>query len=50
MLLANVVLYLVDKEIGATSEPCCIRDPMVNQKLLAKLNWFSSSSGSSMQG
>merc|ERR1719219_1386009 len=29
---------LVDNEIGATSEPCCIREPIVNQKLLAKLN------------
>ena len=36
--------------MGATSEPCCISDPMVNQKLLAKLNWFSNSSGSSMHG
>ena len=42
--------YLFDEEAGATSEPCCIREATVNQKLLARLNIFSTSSGSSMQG
>jgi hypothetical protein len=48
--LGRVKTRLVDSATGATSDPCCMRDPMVNQKLFAKLNWFSSSSGSSMQG
>ena len=30
--------HLVDSAVGATSEPCCMSDPMVNQKLLARLN------------
>ena len=50
MLMYFPANSLVDREIGATSEPCCIRDPIVNQKLFAKLNWFSNSSGSSIQG
>lgn len=46
----GLLTHLVDKEMGATSEPCCMREPVVNQKLLERLNWFSSSSGSSMHG
>ena len=42
--------YLQDVDKGATSAPCCMTEPIVNQKLLAKPNWFSNSSGSSMQG
>ena len=38
MLMYFPANSLVDREIGATSEPCCIRDPIVNQKLFAKLN------------
>ena len=42
--------HLVEIAMGATSDPCCMSDPMVNQKLLARLNWFSTSSGSSTHG
>ena len=42
--------YLVEVAIGATSAPCCIIEPIVNQKLFARLNWFSNSSGSTLQG
>ena len=42
--------YLFEEDAGATSDPYCIREATVNQKLFAKLNIFSSSSGSSMQG
>ena len=42
--------YRLEDEAGATSDPCCIRDATVNQKLFAKLNMFSISSGSSMHG
>lgn len=36
--------------LGFRSLPCCIRVPMVNQKLLASENWFSTSSDSVWQG
>lgn len=36
--------------LGFRSLPCCIRVPMVNQKLLANENWFSTSSDSVWQG
>jgi hypothetical protein len=36
--------------LGAMSEPCCIREPMVNQRELRRLNWFSRTSGSSLHG
>lgn len=36
--------------IGAISDPCCIMLPIANQKAFLNVNWFSSSSGSSMQG
>ena len=42
--------YLPEPDAGATSDPCCIRVATVNQKLFAKLNIFSTSSGSSIQG
>lgn len=35
---------------GAISEPCCKNAPVVNQKELFNVNWFSSSSGSSIHG
>ena len=38
--------YLTQSAMGATSEPCCMRAPMVNQKELSRVYWFSYSSGS----
>ena len=49
-LVKKLFRYLLEEDAGATSDPCCIREATVNQKLFAKLNIFSSSSGSSMQG
>lgn len=40
----------VEMAIGATSQPCWRNVPIVNQNELAMENWFSNSSGSSMQG
>ena len=42
--------YRNNNYLGAISEPCCIREPMVNQKALLSVMQFSSSSGSWMQG
>lgn len=36
--------------MGAISEPCVSMLPKVNQNELAKVNWLSNVSGSSMQG
>ena len=41
--------YLTQSAMGATSEPCCMRAPRVNQKELRKVYWFSYSSGSFTQ-
>ena len=30
--------------------PCCISEPMLNQRELSKLNWFSTTSESGLQG
>lgn len=35
---------------GLRSDPCCMRVPMVNQKLLASENWFSTRWLSTSQG
>lgn len=34
--------------IGAISDPCCIKLPIVNQNEFLRLNWFVKNSGSSM--
>lgn len=36
--------------MGAISEPCCIRLPIVNQSEFLILNWLTRNSGSSMHG
>ena len=40
------MVNLTQRAMGATSEPCCISAPRVNQKEFRKVYWFSYSSGS----
>lgn len=39
-----------DTYTGAISEPCSSTAPRLNHKAFASVNWFSSASGSSIQG
>jgi hypothetical protein len=43
-------VHLLYTHMGAISVPCCMKLPMVNQRLFCNVNWFSNSSGSSMHG
>merc|ERR1719336_732791 len=40
---------LTHRAMGATSEPCCMSAPSVNQNELSRVYWFSYSSGSLIQ-
>lgn len=44
-------LFTCDTYLGAISDPCCIREPIVNHNELFKENLFSKTSGASeLQG
>jgi hypothetical protein len=44
------ILKILVTHIGAISEPCCMRLPVMNQKQFLRLSWLTKYSGSSMQG
>lgn len=52
LAICTVIVYPVidDTHLGDMSEPCCIREPIVNQRELRRENWFSKTSGWSLQG
>ena len=45
----DILKYLTLSDSGATSDPCCMKAPRMNQKELRKLYWLVSSVGSRMQ-
>ena len=44
------VYYLVEMALGLTSQPCCMSVPTANQKLLERVNTFSTTSESPLHG
>ena len=41
IVMVIVIENLTQSAKGATSEPCCMKAPKVNQKAFKKVNWFS---------
>ena len=37
----DILKYLTLSDSGATSDPCCMKAPRMNQNELRKVNWFS---------
>lgn len=49
VLNGSVAVKVGGTYFGAISEPCCIKDPIVNHSEFKRVNWFSSTGGSSIQ-
>lgn len=45
----NVAFRQSGTYFGAISEPCCIKDPIVNHSEFKRVNWFSTTGCSSIQ-
>ncbi len=49
-MIIIMILTLNGDYLGARSQPCCIKDPIVNQKLFKRLNIFSKILSSCLHG